>query len=238
MISQERFAGYLHKANLVMETSGSSGEEYWSGMAKARLDILGGFVGSELTTTALKILGRTIYHYYNEPFKLVTLNRPHPGFKNGVQVTKIQTMIDCAQSLEAEMVKTKPLEEWKRDGDPRVTRIGGILRRLSLDELPQFYNVEGGVLSLVGPRSFSPVQGDLLNGMRVSSPQAETYLRALESGMKFGMTGLAQIYGRGELAFEQRIQLDALYAENASFKGDLMLLAFTPLATLSLKGAY
>jgi lipopolysaccharide/colanic/teichoic acid biosynthesis glycosyltransferase len=105
------------------------------------------------------------------------------------------------------------------EGDPRITRAGRVLRRLSLDELPQLWNVVRGDMSLVGPRPTLAYQVD-----RYTPRQR----RRLE--VKPGITGWAQIHGRARLPWEQRIELDVWYVEHRSPWLDLKILARTPRA--------
>jgi lipopolysaccharide/colanic/teichoic acid biosynthesis glycosyltransferase len=105
------------------------------------------------------------------------------------------------------------------EGDPRITRVGRLLRRLSLDELPQLWNVVRGDMSLIGPRP-------------TLSYQVERYTarhrRRLE--VKPGITGWAQIHGRARLPWDERIELDVWYVEHRSPWVDLQILLRTPLA--------
>ena len=105
------------------------------------------------------------------------------------------------------------------EGDPRITRVGRLLRRLSLDELPQLWNVLRGDMSLIGPRPTLRYQVE-----RYSLRQR----RRLE--VKPGITGWAQIHGRARLPWEERIELDVWYVEHRSPWLDLRILARTPLA--------
>jgi lipopolysaccharide/colanic/teichoic acid biosynthesis glycosyltransferase len=105
------------------------------------------------------------------------------------------------------------------EGDPRITRVGGLLRRLSLDELPQLWNVVRGDMSLVGPRPTLAYQVE-----RYTPRQR----RRLE--VKPGLTGWAQIHGRARLPWEERIELDVWYVEHRSAWLDLKILARTPRA--------
>ena len=104
-------------------------------------------------------------------------------------------------------------------GDPRITRVGRMLRRLSLDELPQLWNVVRGDMSLVGPRPTLAYQVD-----RYTPRQR----RRLD--VKPGITGWAQIHGRARLPWDERIELDVWYVEHRSPWLDLRILARTPLA--------
>ena len=105
------------------------------------------------------------------------------------------------------------------EGDPRITRPGRILRRLSIDELPQLWNVVRGDMSLIGPRPTLAYQVE-----RYSPRQR----RRLD--VKPGITGWAQIHGRARIPWEDRIELDVWYVEHRSPWLDLKILARTPLA--------
>jgi lipopolysaccharide/colanic/teichoic acid biosynthesis glycosyltransferase len=105
------------------------------------------------------------------------------------------------------------------EGDPRITRVGRLLRRLSLDELPQLWNVVRGDMSLIGPRPTLAYQVE-----RYTPRQR----RRLE--VKPGITGWAQIHGRAKLPWDDRIELDVWYVENRSPILDLKILARTPRA--------
>ncbi len=107
-------------------------------------------------------------------------------------------------------------------GDPRITRPGRILRRLSLDELPQLWNVVRGDMSLIGPRPTLRYQVE-----RYTPRQR----RRLE--VKPGITGWAQVHGRAALPWEKRIELDVWYVEHRSPWVDLKILALTPIALFS-----
>jgi len=111
------------------------------------------------------------------------------------------------------------------DDDPRVTKIGRVLRRLSLDELPQLYNVLRGDISLVGPRALIPEE---LNRYEK---------KHLILNVKSGITGLAQISGRRDLPWEQRRQLDVYYVQHWSFGLDIQILFKTVGQVFTSKGA-
>lgn len=121
------------------------------------------------------------------------------------------------QSIKASTVKVNLNEDQlltgKVQNDPRITRMGKILRRYSLDELPNFFNVIIGDMSLVGPRPPIPYE------VRCYEPH---HLRRLS--VKGGMTGIWQISGRNTLSFEQMVALDIRYTQTRSFIGDLRIL--------------
>jgi exopolysaccharide biosynthesis polyprenyl glycosylphosphotransferase len=116
---------------------------------------------------------------------------------------------------------------FKLRDDPRVTRVGRVIRRLSLDELPQLFNVLRGDMSLVGPRPPLPAEVDRYEG-RVNR-------RLL---IKPGITGLWQVSGRSGLSWEESVKLDLWYVENWSLTNDLMILLRTARTVVAHEGAY
>jgi lipopolysaccharide/colanic/teichoic acid biosynthesis glycosyltransferase len=129
------------------------------------------------------------------------------------ELLKLRTMVVGAERQGAGFAIDK--------GDPRITRIGRILRRISLDELPQLWNVVRGDMSLIGPRPTLRYQVE-----RYDTRQR----RRLE--VRPGITGWAQIHGRAALPWAERIELDVWYVENRSALVDLKILARTPLSLL------
>ncbi len=128
-----------------------------------------------------------------------------------LELLKLRTMVVGAERLGAGFAVD--------EGDPRITRVGRFLRRLSIDELPQLWNVVRGDMSIVGPRPTLAYQVE-----RYTPRQR----RRLD--VKPGITGWAQIHGRARLPWEERIELDVWYVENRSAWLDLKILARTPLA--------
>ena len=119
----------------------------------------------------------------------------------------------------------KELEEFRKvENDPRVTKIGQILRRTSLDELPQLWNVLRGDISLVGPRAYMPEE---LKNYKASP---------LLFSVRTGITGLWQVSGRNSLTFEQRIELELYYVQNWSFWLDMLILLKTVRVVFSKRG--
>ncbi len=114
-----------------------------------------------------------------------------------------------------------------QEGDDRITRIGGFLRRYSLDELPNLWNVLRGEMSIVGPRPTIPVQ---------VQQYTERQRRRLE--VKPGITGWAQVNGRASLPWSERIELDIWYVEHRSTRLDLRIIARTAQMVLSGEGLY
>lgn len=116
---------------------------------------------------------------------------------------------------------------FKLRDDPRVTRVGKLLRRYSMDEMPQLFNVLAGRMSLVGPRPSLPAE--------VSQYEARVRRRLR---VKPGLTGLWQVGGRSDLTWEEGVRLDVYYAENWTVFGDLLILARTAKAVVTGRGAY
>lgn len=135
---------------------------------------------------------------------------------------KFRTMVPDAEQRLKDVLATDPVarQQWdearKLDPDPRITRIGEILRRSSMDELPQLFNVLRGEMSLVGPR---PVTASELSRYGDAQP----YYLALRPGL----TGLWQVSGRNDVSYDSRVALDTAYAQRVSLPGDLMILLRT-----------
>jgi exopolysaccharide biosynthesis polyprenyl glycosylphosphotransferase len=145
------------------------------------------------------------------------------------RMIKFRTMVPDAEERLAEVVSVDELPSpmFKVVGDPRVTRIGRLLRRTSLDELPQLLNVVKGDMSLVGPR---PEQIELVDRYR---PE-----HLFRLAVKPGLTGPMQVYGRGQLTFDERLAVERDYIENLSLGRDLRILALTLTAVVGGRGAY
>ncbi len=127
------------------------------------------------------------------------------------ELLKLRTMVPDAERKGAGYAVDK--------GDPRITRVGRVLRRTSIDELPQLWNVVRGDMSIVGPRPTLRYQVDRYT---------EHQRRRL--GVRPGLTGWAQVHGRAELPWAERIELDVWYVEHHTPALDLKILLRTPLA--------
>jgi lipopolysaccharide/colanic/teichoic acid biosynthesis glycosyltransferase len=145
------------------------------------------------------------------------------------RMRKFRTMVADAEELLPAIVPFDELSEpvFKLQNDPRVTRVGRLLRRWSLDELPQLVNVLGGEMSLVGPR---PEQVELVERY---SPEQRQRL-----AVKPGVTGPMQVYGRGALGLEERMAVEHDYIANLSLGRDIRILAMTASAVFRGKGAF
>jgi lipopolysaccharide/colanic/teichoic acid biosynthesis glycosyltransferase len=133
------------------------------------------------------------------------------------ELLKLRTMVVGAEKLGAGYAVDR--------GDARITRVGSVLRKLSLDELPQLWNVVRGEMSVIGPRPTLRYQVDQYD---------ERQMHRLD--VKPGITGWAQIHGRAALPWAERIELDLWYVEHRSPLTDLLILLRTPLALF--RGTY
>lgn len=191
------------------------------------LDVMGAGLGLLLLFPALALIAL-----------LIRLDSPGPVLfiqrrvgKNGHEfsVFKFRSMyMDAEERLVALLDandRTGPV--FKMRQDPRITRIGRLLRRCSLDEVPQLLNVLRGEMSLVGPRPALPREVALY-----------TPTQRLRLSVTPGLTGLWQVSGRANLSFEEALALDLRYIQRQSFAFNLVLIARTVPAVLTGRGAY
>jgi lipopolysaccharide/colanic/teichoic acid biosynthesis glycosyltransferase len=173
------------------------------------LDVAGASLGLALASPVLAAAALAIKLEGRGP----VLYRQRRVGKDGreFELLKLRTMVEGAEAQGAGYAVNR--------GDPRITRVGAALRRLSLDELPQLWNVVRGEMSLIGPRPTLQYQ------VEQYTPRQR---RRLE--VKPGITGWAQIHGRAALPWEDRIELDVWYVDNRSPRVDLKILLRTPVA--------
>lgn len=200
-------------------------------LIKRGFDICVAFIGLILLSPFLIWLFCLVY----------TATKGHPifsheriGFKGRkFKVYKFRTMyLDADERLKwllESCVESKA--EWERDfklkNDPRITKIGQFLRKTSLDELPQLWNVLKGEMSLVGPRP-------------IVEQEIEKYGEYFEyfTAVTPGITGLWQVSGRNDIEYDERVQLDVWYVRNWSIELDIQILIKTVLVVLKKKGSY
>lgn len=230
--------GITNSAVVARDLAGTFGVEIrhnlldpWTQRAKRALDLGATIAGGLLISPLLLVI-----------FLLVWLSTRGPVFYTAQRMgrdgklfscVKFSTMLPDAETILQQLLRDDPemREEYEKyhklRDDPRVTRIGRFLRKTSLDELPQLWNVLRGDMSLVGPRPYLPresadigtLQGDIL---RVYP----------------GITGPWQVNGRNNACFEERVQIDAYYVRNWSVWLDLLLLVRTVKCVLVDRGAY
>ena len=173
------------------------------------LDVAGASLGLVLASPLLAVAAIAIKLDGGGP----VLYRQQRVGKDGreFELVKLRTMVVGAERQGA---------GWAVDhGDPRITRVGSWLRRLSLDEVPQLWNVVRGEMSLIGPRPTLAYQ------VEQYTPHQRRRL-----DVRPGITGWAQVQGRASLPWEERIELDVWYVEHRSPSLDLKILARTPVA--------
>ncbi|MBK7916652.1 MAG: sugar transferase [Chloroflexi bacterium] len=147
---------------------------------------------------------------------------------NRFQIYKFRTMVPNAEQIKQDLMHLNELQwpDFKITSDPRITRVGQVLRKTSLDELSQLLNVIRGEMSIVGPRptSFKP----------------ETYALWQTERLDVlpGITGLWQVIGRGSMEFDERVRLDIAYIERQCLWLDFLILINTATAVVSQRGAY
>lgn len=196
-------------------------------IAKRTLDIFGGIIGLLLTGIFTVIIG-----------PLIVLESPGPIFfsqtrigKNGrrFKIYKFRSMYADAEERKKELMEQNKMSGlmFKMDDDPRITKIGKFIRKTSIDEFPQFWNVLKGDMSLVGTRP--PTEDEF-------KQYKARYKKRLT--MKPGITGLWQVSGRSSITdFEDVVKLDVQYIENWSFGMDLRIILQTVLVVLKHDGA-
>jgi exopolysaccharide biosynthesis polyprenyl glycosylphosphotransferase len=194
---------------------------------KRSFDLVFASVALLITAPLLPLIALAIR--LDSPGRLIFAQRRAGVTGEPFRLYKFRTMRADAEERLGTVVDLDQLEEpmFKLDGDPRVTRVGRFLRRFSLDELPQLYNVLRGEMSIVGPR---PEQVELVQRYR---PEHRFRL-----AVKPGLTGPMQVYGRGELTFAERLAVELDYVENLSLAADLKILVTTVPVVLRGRGAY
>lgn len=171
----------------------------------------------------------------------ILADTPERVGKNGklFKMFKFRSMIQNAHEILRENPKfAKFYEEYRKGSyklkdDPRITKVGHIIRHFSLDEVPQLINVLRGEMSLVGPRAYYP---DELRNQQRKYPHTREAVKVVLS-VKPGITGYWQVSGRSEINFDKRIKMDASYVRKRSIFYDLWIILKTPWAMLSGKGA-
>ena len=179
---------------------------------KRLVDLLGALLGLVLAAPALALAALAIKLEDRGP---VLFRQKRVG-RDGVEfeLLKLRTMVQNAEQLGAGYAVDR--------GDSRITRSGRVLRRSSIDELPQLWNIVRGEMSLIGPRPTLAYQ------VEKYTPRQRRRLEVLP-----GLTGWAQVHGRAKLPWDERIELDVWYVDHRSLKTDLLILLLTPVALFS-----
>lgn len=224
---ENRWQNKLFNVNLVFDEKSSQITFRIGQVLKRAVDITASTLGMVVLSPMLIAIGTMIAFSSPGP---VIYKSPRIG-KNGkpFSMYKFRTMCNDADHLREKMRKENNLEGelFKIENDPRITRVGYVLRKYSLDEFPQLLNVIRGEMSLVGPRPLPPDESALFEA---------PYTLRFE--VKPGVTGLWQVSGRSNLSFKQLCELELSYTLNWSLWKDLQILIQTIPAVLIRKGAY
>lgn len=206
----------------------------WGRVVKRTMDVVFSTIGLVLASPFLLIIALIIK--LSDPRSKILYKQPRlTRFKKTTHIYKFRTHNKKYNGMTPEQAfkklgKPELIEEYRENGDyleddPRITRFGRVLRRLSLDELPQLFNILRGDISLVGPRA-------------LIAQELENYeFKSLILSVKSGLTGLAQISGRRDISFEERRKLDMYYVQNWSVILDLRIILQTIFMVITGRGA-
>jgi exopolysaccharide biosynthesis polyprenyl glycosylphosphotransferase len=196
--------------------------------AKRCVDIIGASLGIILLSWVFLIIAIAIK--LEDPKGTVFFKQKRIG-KNGKEfyMLKFRSMVTDAEQRLKDLLKQNEVQGamFKMKNDPRVTKVGKFIRKTSLDELPQLFNVLAGDMSLVGPRP--PLQRE------VDEYTAHDRHRLL---VKPGCTGLWQVSGRNDLTFSEMVELDLYYIKKRCLLMDFMIMLRTVIVMITAKGAY
>ena len=199
----------------------------WKRVFKGALDRVG--AACALILIAPVLLGIALAVRFSGPGPVLYRQVRVGAYGDRYTMYKFRSMVDGADAKLSELLASNEGQGllFKMRDDPRVTPVGRWLRRFSLDELPQLFNVLGGSMSLVGPRPPLP-------------QEVERYDTSIRRRLlvKPGLTGLWQISGRSDLSWEESVRLDLRYVENWTLALDLLILWKTASAVLRSRGAY
>lgn len=207
---------------------------------KRIIDICGSIFGIILISPLMLVLAILIKLDSDGP---VLADTPKRVGKSGklFKMYKFRSMVTGAHDLlhkdprYSELLKKYQQNSYKLsiDEDPRITKIGKFIRKTSIDELPQFFNILKGEMSLVGPRAYYSYE---LDEQQAKYPESNKFVKIIMQA-KPGLTGLWQISGRSEINFDKRVAMDANYVLKKSIISDLLILFKTIPAVLLGKGA-
>ena len=193
---------------------------------KRLIDVIGACIGLILAAPVTPLIALAIKLDSPGPVLFVQARAGQGG--RPFRMYKFRSMVVDAEARLNEVIARNrlPPPVFKIPDDPRVTRVGRILRRFSLDELPQFVNVLKGEMSLVGPRP---------EEMRIAALYSDWHRGRL--AIKPGITGPMQTYGRGTLSLDERVRLELAYIEDYTIGKDFLYLLKTIRAVLGGRGA-
>ena len=222
--------GLMNEQTLILEVKNNLAQRR-NRLFKRIFDITATVIGGILILPVIAIVAILIY--LDSPGPIVFGHKRVGQGGKEFPCYKFRSMVPNAQEALEIYLKENPeaREEWERDfklkDDPRVTKIGKFLRKTSLDELPQLWNVLIGDMSLVGPRPIVRAEvekyGEYINDFYLVPP---------------GITGVWQVSGRSDTTYEERVLMDSWYVHNWSVWIDIVYLVKTVFAVIKSKGAY
>jgi lipopolysaccharide/colanic/teichoic acid biosynthesis glycosyltransferase len=204
---------------------------------KRFIDIIGSLIGILIFIIPMALIA--LYIKIASPGDSVIANtKGRIGYKGKeFKLLKFRSMIPDAQAwLESqpELFNKYKENNFKLDPDPRLIPGGKFIRKFSLDELPQFFNILNGDMSLVGPRAYFKFE---LEEQLKKYPQTKADILQMQEA-KPGLTGVWQTSGRSSIGFVERIKMDADYSRKRSLLYDILIILKTPLVVIFGKGAY
>lgn len=202
---------------------------------KRLMDVVGSLIGIIIFAPLLLAVAVAIKLDSRGP---VMADTPMRVGKNGklFKMYKFRSMVVGAQDLlqkNPELLKEYKKNSYKLHNDPRVTKVGKFIRKFSIDEFPQFFNILKGEMSIVGPRAYYPFE---LEEQQKKYPKSRDFVKVILSS-KPGLTGVWQVSGRSEINFDKRVEMDAQYVQRRSVFYDVYLIAKTIPAVLFGRGA-
>lgn len=194
--------------------------------AKRCIDLVGGWLLLAVLSPVFIVIGLLVVLDDGWP---VVYRRRVVGQASEFDAFKFRTMVRDADSLLAANpdLNAEFQRNFKLKNDPRITRVGAFLRKLSLDELPQLFNVLRGQMSLVGPRMITAAE------LHKYAPHEQLLL-----SVKPGLTGYWQVRGRQNVSYEERVRMDLHYIGTWSLGMDMKILLETPVKALKREGAF
>jgi exopolysaccharide biosynthesis polyprenyl glycosylphosphotransferase len=229
-----RLARVYDMVGITLHSSPRTRIEFLDRVTKRGMDILGALIALVILSPVFILSAVAIFIESGRPI-IFKQKRSLSKYGKTLQVYKFRSMIKEADQMKETLMEMNQSDGalFKLRSDPRVTKVGKIIRKFSIDELPQLFNVLKGDMSLVGPRPLPISDYDKING-------SMEFFQAtrLREKLKPGITGLWQISGRSDVRFKEMVLLDLYYLENQSISFDLEILFGTIPVVLFGNGAY
>ena len=202
---------------------------------KRAMDIVGSLIGLIILSPIFILAALAIK--LNSPGDMLA-DTPMRVGKNGklFKMYKFRSMVANALEIlqqNPELLKKYKLNSYKIQDDPRITTVGRYLRKFSIDEFPQFFNILKGEMTLVGPRAYYPFE---LEEQQKKYPNSREFVKIILSS-KPGLTGVWQVSGRSEINFDKRVEMDSQYVQRRSILYDVYLILKTIPVVLVGRGA-